>query len=182
MKKLIVGKILLTIFLIQKIKNIDYSGRNIVEIFDKKAKITYNVDGPFITIKFTSLNNGYLAISFGNKMCPGDVIIVSHERSPKILDSYCKRHLSDAKEDYIFGGKNSWEILSSKKEKGKGYVIEARRMLVTGDGRLDHQFVRDGNQAKFISWAYSEEEHDFRVDCDHSGVSSLAKIYQEFDL
>lgn len=57
-------------------------------------------------MNFTNTLDGYLAVGFEDKLCPGDVIVLSYDRVPKILDGYCKRYLRDYKSDYIYGGKN----------------------------------------------------------------------------
>jgi hypothetical protein len=94
---------------------------------------------PFIHVEFINQTDGYLAISFTNSMCPGDVVVLSYDRTPKVIDGFCRYNLRDTKPDYVFGGKNNWEIVKSEKHKGgHGWAIEAKRALETGDGpKLD---------------------------------------------
>lgn len=109
--------ILLLLALISRHKPL-LANTKVTEVFTKTAKIVYEVDPPFLKVTFVNLKDGYLALSFKDKLCPGDIVIVSYDRSPKIIDGFCKYHLRDTKPDYVYGGKNNWEILSFDREKG----------------------------------------------------------------
>lgn len=155
----------------------------VTEVFSQHAKIIYEVSPPFIHITFINTKDGYLALSFGDKMCPGDIVIVSYDRSPRIIDGFCRYNLRDTKPDYAYGGKNNWEILNHEREKGQGWKIETRRPLTTGDGgKLDKQFSRSQG-LKWLSWAYHDSESNFRkFDPSDNGSTKVAQVRQQFDL
>ncbi len=156
----------------------------ILEIFSESAKIKYIITPPFIKVTFTTTKEGYFALSFADKMCPGDVIILTFDRTPKILDGYCKGHLRDTKPDYVYGGQSDWEIVeSSKKPDIKGWTIVAKRPLQTRDGRhLDKQFVGEKGLS-WISWAIHDTMSDYqKFDPWEEGSSRTAQVRQTFNL
>jgi hypothetical protein len=76
----------------------------VLEVFSNHAKIKYDIKIPYIYVEFINLQDGYLAINFSSSLCPGDIIIVSYGRTPKIIDGYCRNNLRDTKPDYVYGG------------------------------------------------------------------------------
>ena len=148
----------------------------VVEVFQDYAKMQYKISPPFITANFTSTLDGFLVVGFEDKLCPGDVIILSYDRVPKIVDAYCNRYFRDSKPDYVYGGKNDWEILSHKKLPNQGWWIQVRRSLTTTDKPpLDFQFTKKKG-LHWLSWAAHATQSDYsKFDSSFEGSTRAAQ-------
>ena len=161
-------------------------GTKISEPIDENILIEYIYEPKLYSLKFTIRNkkDGFLALGFNKKnkrLCPGDVVIISYKRIPKIVDGYCKKTLKDALPDSAYNGKNDWKIVKSSRETGRGWLIEARRSLFTADKRgLDTDLSKS---IRNIVYAYHNFESDYKVDkVSKEGFIAGAKYKQTFEL
>ena len=84
-------------------------------------------------------------------------------------DLFCpEASFKSIQEDFFFGGKNNWTILSSKKKDFGGWKMEIQRKLLTKDKKFDEQLLgvpsrvfygmTDSSQEKYIPESYGEFE------------------------
>ena len=80
---------------------------------------------------------GFIVLAFGRKdrekICPGDFVFVTYDDVPIIQDMQCGEKFEEAVPDNKLGGHNDWYIDDIYKYSKGGWMVKAKRRLVTRD-------------------------------------------------